>query len=122
MSVKVEESTSAIDLYIHPLILINISDHYTRKKYQLKGSSGDAFDSKVVGILFGTQDGRRVEVRTSFELVFSVDKGGVVNIDHSYLQEKVEQCMLLLLLMMMMTQNYFSQFSIILLYILIMTF
>jgi len=90
---KVEESTSAIDLYIHPLIIINISDHYTRKKYQLKGSQVDSsIDSKVLGILFGTQDGRKVEVRTSFEMVFTVDKTGVVNIDHTFLQEKIEQC------------------------------
>lgn len=96
-SKKVEESTSAIDLYIHPLIIINISDHYTRKKYQLKQGStpvDTSLDSKVLGILFGTQDGRRVEVRTSFELIFTVDKSGVVNIDHTYLQEKIEQCML----------------------------
>ncbi|KAF0977057.1 hypothetical protein FDP41_003710 [Naegleria fowleri] len=93
-SKKVEESTSAIDLYIHPLIIINISDHYTRKKYQLKQGStpvDTSLDSKVLGILFGTQDGRRVEVRTSFELIFTVDKSGVVNIDHTYLQEKIEQ-------------------------------
>ncbi len=92
---KVEESTSAIDLYIHPLIIINISDHYTRKKFQLKqvSSTVDAsLDSKVLGILFGTQDGRRVEIRTSFEMIFTVDKRGVVAIDHTYLQEKVEQC------------------------------
>ncbi|KAL9642201.1 hypothetical protein ABK040_007203 [Willaertia magna] len=91
---KVEESTSALDLYIHPLIIINISDHYTRKKYQLKQGSvmnDSSMDSKVLGILFGTQEGRKVEVRTSFEMIFSVEKSGHINIDHTYLQEKVEQ-------------------------------
>jgi hypothetical protein len=26
------ESTSALDVYLHPLVIINISDHYTRVK------------------------------------------------------------------------------------------
>lgn len=83
-----KEGGSALDIALHPLVLINISDHYTRAKY-----STEEKNPRVIGALFGVQSGRNVEVTNSFELVYNVIEGAVV-IDTDYLKAKQEQCTL----------------------------
>ncbi|XP_058825519.1 COP9 signalosome complex subunit 6 [Topomyia yanbarensis] len=51
---------------LHPLVIMNISDHWTRIRAQ-KG-----FKSQVFGALIGKQKGRNIEVMNSFELKFEV--------------------------------------------------
>jgi len=80
-----KEGGSALDIALHPLVLINISDHYTRAKY-----STEEKNPRVIGALFGVQSGRNVEVTNSFELVYNVIEGAVV-IDTDYLKAKQEQ-------------------------------
>lgn len=41
----IQKSTSSIELFLHPLVIINISDHYTRTKMNGK-------DSNVILIFF----------------------------------------------------------------------
>lgn len=87
---QVEESQSALDVYLHPLVIINISDHYTRAKVQL--TPKDKTIPRVIGALYGTQEGRRIEIRTSFEFVYEVDAStGNIVIDVEYVQRKTEQ-------------------------------
>jgi COP9 signalosome complex subunit 6 len=81
-----KEGGSALDIALHPLVLINISDHYTRAKY-----ASEEKNPRVIGALFGVQSGRSVEVTNSFELVYTVVEGAVV-IDTEYLKLKQEQC------------------------------
>jgi COP9 signalosome complex subunit 6 len=83
-----KEGGSALDIALHPLVLINISDHYTRAKY-----STEEKNPRVIGALFGVQSGRNVEVTNSFELVYNIIEGAVV-IDTDYLKAKQEQCTL----------------------------
>lgn len=45
----------------------------------------------MIGALYGTQEGRRVEIRTSFEFVYELEKNGAITIDHEYVQRKMEQ-------------------------------
>jgi COP9 signalosome complex subunit 6 len=47
------------NIVVHPLVIINISDHFTRGKFM---------DTLVIGALFGTQEGQRIEIFNSFEL------------------------------------------------------
>jgi len=86
------ESSTALDVYLHPLVIINISDHYTRVKVntQAPKKGAKAEDIRVIGCLYGTQEGRRIEVRTSFEIVYSLVEGKVV-IDSDYVSEKIAQ-------------------------------
>lgn len=51
---------------LHPLVIMNVSDHWTRIRAQ-KG-----FKSQVFGALIGKQKGRNIEVMNSFELKFDV--------------------------------------------------
>ena len=57
-------SSSGLTFKLHPLVIVNISDHYTRIKAQRGGTP-----SRVIGCLLGCQSGRTVEIFNSFELV-----------------------------------------------------
>ena len=43
-------STSGLSISLHPLVIINISDHATRKKMQNQGQQ-----QRVLGVLLGVQ-------------------------------------------------------------------
>lgn len=51
---------------MHPLLLVNVSDHATR--FRCCGRT-----EPVVGAVLGVQDGRRVDMLTAFELVLQAD-------------------------------------------------
>jgi len=82
-----KEGGSALEIALHPLILINISDHYTRARVEGRLSSDD---SRVIGVLFGQQNGRKIEIFNSFEIVFDEIDGAVI-IEPEYLKTKEEQ-------------------------------
>jgi len=72
---------SVASLKLHPLVIINISDHYTRMVAQ------EGRDVEVFGALFGTQKGREVEIFNSFEIL--VEKGGDgYRVDRDFVQQK----------------------------------
>lgn len=69
---------------LHPLVIMNISDHWTRIRAQ------NGFKSQVYGALIGKQKGRNIEVMNSFELKFDL-KGDEVTILMDYYNTKEEQ-------------------------------
>ena len=69
---------------LQPLVIMNISEHWTRTKVQL-GSP-----QKIFGALIGKQKGRNVEVMNSFELDYATIEGKVI-IDRDYYNEKEGQ-------------------------------
>eukprot|EP00164_Ancoracysta_twista_P002348 GFYU01003103.1.p1 GENE.GFYU01003103.1~~GFYU01003103.1.p1 ORF type:complete len:330 (+),score=72.38 GFYU01003103.1:37-990(+) len=84
----------ALDISLHPLVIINISDHQMRVKAQTTGagpsSSTTTSVKRIMGALLGTQNGREVEIYTSFELLYDiVDDTPALNMD--YLKAKQEQ-------------------------------
>lgn len=60
------------DIVLHPLVILNVTDHFTRQRV-----NNDA-PQRVLGALLGIQQGRRVEIHTSFELVYDVVDGDIV--------------------------------------------
>jgi len=70
------------------LVLINVSDHFTR--FKANGPDGAA-PPTVMGCLLGSQDGRCVDVCNSFEMRFTQGEDGW-QIDHPFLLKKQEQC------------------------------
>lgn len=70
------------------LVLINISDHFTR--FKANGPEG-APPPTVMGCLLGVQDGRSVDVCNSFEMRFTQGEEGW-EVDHPFLLKKQEQC------------------------------
>eukprot|EP00760_Papus_ankaliazontas_P024296 PhM_4_TR2215/c0_g1_i1/m.9008/K12179/COPS6, CSN6; COP9 signalosome complex subunit 6 len=84
-----KEIKSTNDILVHPLVVMNVSDHFTRAKVSGR-------NKRVVGALFGQQVGRRVEVHTTFELVTTDDDNGApdplrIKIDVAYMKQKKEQ-------------------------------
>ncbi|KAM9944412.1 hypothetical protein ACTFIW_010553 [Dictyostelium discoideum] len=79
-------NSSGLEVDLHPLVLINISDHFTRTKVQ----SNYQDNCRVIGVILGVQNGRNVEICNSFEMVYAtVDKQLVLDIE--YLRKKYEQ-------------------------------
>lgn len=85
-SIVEREGQETLNLKLHPLVIINISDHWTRTKVQKKQAN-----PRVIGALVGIQEGRNLEIFNSFELVYDIVDGLVV-IDHKFLHQKQEQC------------------------------
>ena len=78
---------------LHPLVLINISEHYTREKCRPQGSPLYTGSERVAGVLFGVQRGNTVDIYESFEMLFATDyTTGVLKFDEGFLQRKKAQC------------------------------
>lgn len=80
--------SGALQIDLHPLVIINISDHFTRARVENNANPAP----RVIGALLGVQNGRNIEISNSFELVYHNVDGAVV-VDTEYLKSKQEQCM-----------------------------
>eukprot|EP01087_Luapelamoeba_hula_P003084 TRINITY_DN12905_c0_g1_i1.p1 TRINITY_DN12905_c0_g1~~TRINITY_DN12905_c0_g1_i1.p1 ORF type:complete len:323 (-),score=60.05 TRINITY_DN12905_c0_g1_i1:143-1111(-) len=80
-----KEGGSALSILLHPLVIINISDHATRAK----AGDGKTY-SRVIGALCGIQSGRSVEIFNTFEMAYTVVDGSLI-IDTDYVKKKQEQ-------------------------------
>jgi COP9 signalosome complex subunit 6 len=69
-----------LQILIHPLVCVNISDHYTRAKFKNA-------KPRVYGMLLGKQAGRKVELFNSSELILNEEK----IIDAEYMKSRLEQ-------------------------------
>ncbi|XP_074991216.1 COP9 signalosome complex subunit 6 [Calonectris borealis] len=76
--------TGSVSVALHPLVILNISDHWIRMRSQ-EGRPG-----QVIGALIGRQEGRNIEVMNSFELLSHAVDGHVL-IDKEYYYTKEEQ-------------------------------
>jgi COP9 signalosome complex subunit 6 len=94
-------SSSGLTFKLHPLVIVNVSDHHTRVKAQA-ACSGDSSSSsgaaagqppRVFGCVIGVQRGRTVEIFNSFELVLDPVSG---TLDRAFLEKKQELCKLAL--------------------------
>ena len=74
--------TASLSISLHPLVVMSMSDHYTRVLAQRQGK-----EVKVYGALLGTQKGRNLEVSNCFEIKTEV-KDGLQLLDQEYLTEK----------------------------------
>jgi len=75
---------ATVSVSLHPLVIMNISEHWTRTKAQ------EGRPTTVYGALIGKQAGRDIEIMNSFELDFNVIEGQVI-IDRDYYNLKEEQ-------------------------------
>lgn len=82
--VLAKNAIPSVAISLHPLVLMNIAEHWTRIRAQ-EGARA------VYGALIGKQDGRKIEVYNSFELRYEAIDGDVV-INRDYYNTKEEQC------------------------------
>ena len=104
-------NTSGLTVLLHPLVIVNISDHYARTRAQTgaanpQGRAASFFEGAagngrahvraiagahvaVVGALLGQQTGRTIEVSNSFELALTP----AGKLDSEYARTKRDQCM-----------------------------
>ena len=73
-------SASGLSYKLHPLVIVNVSDHYTRMRLATSrgkqaGSSQNGVE-RVIGLILGEQTGRVVEICNSFELDYTVSENG----------------------------------------------
>ncbi|CAE6525166.1 unnamed protein product [Rhizoctonia solani] len=92
-----QAGNSALDLSIHPLPILNISEHLTRRKLQTGQEA-----PFIIGALIGTQTGRDIEIVNTFELVLQGDQDATYDgsassnsvepkIDHDFLTTRRDQ-------------------------------
>ncbi|KAI9282842.1 Mov34/MPN/PAD-1 family protein [Umbelopsis sp. AD052] len=82
------QNASGLNISIHPLVLLNMSDHYTRIKVQNPERNAQ---EAVFGAVLATQSGREIDLVNSFELLHTRDENNKVIIDKEYLTMKQEQ-------------------------------
>ncbi|KAF5730415.1 COP9 signalosome complex subunit 6a [Tripterygium wilfordii] len=84
-------SSSGLTFKLHPLVIVNISDHYTRVKSQMNHGSDlqqqPQPPPRVYGCVIGVQKGRTVEIFNSFELLYDPSSH---SLDRSFLEKKQE--------------------------------
>lgn len=68
MSAKKTYKKQDISISLSPLVIMSITDHYTRQRY-----IEESVDAKVYGVLLGQQDGKNIKILHSFESVFDKD-------------------------------------------------
>jgi len=77
-------TVGSVTVSLHPLVIMNISEHWTRTKAQ------EGRPVQVFGAIIGKQAGRDIEIMNSFELDYNEIEGEVV-IDRDYYNTKEEQ-------------------------------
>ncbi|KAJ0405513.1 hypothetical protein P43SY_011361 [Pythium insidiosum] len=88
---------------IHPLVVMNIADHYTRQKRNFQHENKEAALSampQVIGALFGVQNGLDVAVFDSFEIKYDIGGNKDVQIDKEFLTSRIQQLTLVWLKIM----------------------
>lgn len=86
-------ASSGLTFKLHPLVIVNISDHHTRVKAQAhhsaaaEGVSPPSPPPRVFGCVIGVQRGRTVEIFNSFELLYDPVSQ---TLDRAFLEKKQE--------------------------------
>ncbi|KPM09760.1 Cuticle protein [Sarcoptes scabiei] len=76
----------AISISLHPLVILNISEHWTR----IRAQSSPGASIKVIGAIIGKQKGRNIEIMNSFELKFDIIND-ISTIDIDFFRSKEQQ-------------------------------
>lgn len=77
--------TGSVSISLHPLVILNISEHWTRLTAQVGNTV------PTLGALIGKQKDRTIEIMNSFELSYTVMDDTSLVIDRAYYNSKEEQ-------------------------------
>eukprot|EP00352_Strombidinopsis_acuminata_P002342 CAMPEP_0176378328 /NCGR_PEP_ID=MMETSP0126-20121128/29538_1 /TAXON_ID=141414 ORGANISM="Strombidinopsis acuminatum, Strain SPMC142" /NCGR_SAMPLE_ID=MMETSP0126 /ASSEMBLY_ACC=CAM_ASM_000229 /LENGTH=74 /DNA_ID=CAMNT_0017740575 /DNA_START=41 /DNA_END=265 /DNA_ORIENTATION=- len=73
--------SESLSILLHPLVVMNMSDHYTRAKYREKMNP-----IRVIGVILGRQEGRNLEIVNSVEVKFTMAQGTDITIDENFMR------------------------------------
>ena len=59
----------------------------------LQQNVSNALCNAVIGALCGVQNGRQVDIFSSFDIVATLDASGTLTVDHDFFAKKAEQCL-----------------------------
>jgi len=82
MASTAEPEKVAMDVKLHPMVIVNISDHFIREKVKT------GKNQRVYGVILGQQSGRKVEVSNSYEILVNGENGVV---DAEFLKKRLLQ-------------------------------
>lgn len=71
----IDKGESARNVYVHPLAITSICDHFTRVQM---GGSKLKKDDPVVGLIFGVQNGLDVQIMDGTDAIYTVENGKVI--------------------------------------------
>lgn len=71
---------AAMNIKVHPLVVMSIADHHTRDKIQVNRD-------RVFGCMFGTQAGRDVNILEAFEIAWTTGEDGAIQIEQKAFEE-----------------------------------
>jgi COP9 signalosome complex subunit 6 len=75
------------NILLHPLCIITISDQYTRVS---TGGGVQPSDSKILGLLFGKQEGLDVIIFDAVEVSYEVSEGGAISLNAASIEKQKE--------------------------------
>lgn len=105
-SIRGEANDDSTPVILHPLVVINVSDHFTRfsamRMFPNAAATADGAsaprkltdakgDPRVMGILLGNQNGRTIEVCHSFELPATNSDAGTIEVDMEFMERRIQQ-------------------------------
>jgi len=79
------DGATRLHVHLHPLVLINMSDHVVRTR--ISGTSTE----RIIGALIGAQEGRRIDLHNSFELLIEEQDGQGRAIDLEFFKLRLAQ-------------------------------
>lgn len=78
-------ATGSVSVSLHPLVILNISEHWTRVTAQFGKTI------PTIGALIGKQKDRTIEIMNSFELSYKMLEDMSLVVDRDYYNTKEEQ-------------------------------
>ena len=78
-------SDSQLQVQLHPLVILTISDYVTR--HVLRNQQGP-----IVGAIIGLQNGREITMEAAFECKTEQVNGDQVTLDAGWFHERLQQC------------------------------
>lgn len=79
----------SVSIQLHPLVVMNVSDHLTRSRYATNRKE-DLKTIKVVGALLGRQQGRVMEIVNTVELTLKETVHGKPVVNEGFCRERLE--------------------------------
>jgi len=81
--VSTSGTSGSVSVKLHPLVIMNMSEHWTRIKVQ------NSSPQKVFGAIIGKQKGRNIEIMNSFELAtLQIEEKYVIDTDYYKMKEE----------------------------------